>query len=466
MIDLPADFKTKYQQLLDAEYDDFLTSYEQPVVKAFRINPLKNNQTLFDTTATGQVPWGQWGYYGAVAGHSVDHTTGLIYSQEPSAQLVAEVANPQPGDKVLDLAAAPGGKTTHLASLMKGEGLLVSNEIFRKRAQILSENVERFGLANVLVTNHAPAELEKTFGFFFDKIVLDAPCSGEGMFRKDPAAMQYWHADYPAENAARDREILASVMKMLKPGGELTYSTCTFAPEEDEQIIAWLVATYPEMEIIPIEKPDGVDDGRPEWADGNSALNMTARLFPHHLQGEGHFIAKLRRRVTDADETVKAPKLQKNQVTKEQAELWEAFRSQELPSYQPETLVAFGDQLYALPAGTPEIKGLQIMRAGLHLGTLKKKRFEPSLALALALKPEQFAHRYELTLEEWQKYVHGDTFFVPSEFTGAKGWYLLEINGNGAGFGKLVDRQMKNFYPKGLRFQVRTNTVDLADDMY
>ncbi|MFL1696213.1 RsmF rRNA methyltransferase first C-terminal domain-containing protein [Weissella kandleri] len=451
----PAGFAEKYQILLGDEAPAFLHALEQPGQKGFRVNPLKAQTQLFDTAPQGRVPWGAWGYFGEVNGHSVDHTSGLIYSQEPSAQLVGEVAHPRPGEKVLDLAAAPGGKTTHLASFMNQAGLLISNEIFYKRAQILSENVERFGLTNTLVTNHAPEELSPQFPEYFDRIVLDAPCSGEGMFRKDPDAMQYWHPDYPAECARLQREILTEAVKMLKPGGELIYSTCTFAPEEDEQVIAWLLHEYADFEIVPIQRPMGVDAGQPAWADGNPALAGTARLFPHHLVGEGHFVARLHRRLSAAEaKNSKAPKLARTNLTAEHKALWQMFQQAQLQDYQPAVLVAFGDQLYALPAGTPDLGHLKVLRAGLHLGTFKKKRFEPSFALALAINPAQQKQVYSLNLEEWRAYVHGDVFAISEELP--NGWYLLVMNGNGMGYGKLVNGQMKNFYPKGLRFQPRS----------
>ena len=296
--------------------------------------------------------------------------------------------------------------------------------------------------------------------------MLDAPCSGEGMFRKDPEAINYWHTDYPAENATRQREILVETMKMLKPGGTLVYSTCTFAPEEDEQIIAWLLATYPGLHLVDVPKHDGMSDGHPEWADGNPELVKAVRLFPQFVAGEGHFMAKLQYQPED-ESTAKEPKLAKTNLTADQRQYWDDFQQKFLPSYQPGVLLAFGDQLYAAPTGTPELKGIQVLRAGLHLGTFKKKRFEPSLALALALHPDTFTQRYQLNDEEWRQYVHGDTFMLPSSMGHlTNGWYLLELNGNGVGFGKLVNRQMKNFYPKGLRFIVHENQANLSDDVY
>ncbi|RRG17893.1 RNA methyltransferase [Weissella viridescens] len=451
---LPEAFKEKYRRLLGADADAFFQALDDQPSKAFRVNPLKPNDQPVDTPLGPRVPWSRWGYYGAVSGHSIDHTDGVIYSQEPSAQLVGELAQPTPGSKVLDLAAAPGGKSTHLASFMNQDGLLVSNEINRKRAGILSENMERFGVANALVTNHDATVLAKKFPLYFDTIVLDAPCSGEGMFRKDPDAIQYWTPEYPAENAQRQKEILVDTVKMLKPGGTLVYSTCTFAPEEDEQIIAWLLETYPEFSVVPVDKAEGIDDGRPEWADGNPALADTVRLFPNHVAGEGHFMAKLHK--AESDDTAKPVKLSRSNLTAEQRELWETFAQANIKTQPQGVLYAFGDQLYALPEAAPDLKGLQVLRAGLHLGTFKKKRFEPSLAYALAAKPADFKRTYPLTTTEWAQYVHGDTFMVDPEHAQENGWYSLSMADNGVGFGKLVNGQMKNFYPKGLRFLPQT----------
>lgn len=462
MTALPPAFVEKYQTLLGPEAQPFLAALAEAPTKAYRINPLKEHPLTVAPEAK-PVPWSRFGYYGQIDGHSPAHTTGQVYSQEPSAQLVAELAAPKPGSRVLDLAAAPGGKTTHLASFMQGSGLLVANEINRKRAKILSENVERFGIRNALVTNHDATTLAHHFPSYFDTIVLDAPCSGEGMFRKDPAAIQYWHPDYPAENAHRQKEILADALKMLKPGGDLVYSTCTFAPEEDEQVIAWALKEYPDLSVVAVDRPQGVDAGRPEWADGNPMLARTLRLFPHHLAGEGHFMAKLHR----ASETdVKQPvvKLARPNLTAEQKQIWQSMAQTLLQVPLTGVLYTFGDQLYLLPPETPSLKQLHVLRPGLHLGTFKKKRFEPSLALALALPASAFKQQYALSESEWQDYVHGDVLTLPVQYTEqAKGWLLLTIDGVGAGFGKRVDRQIKNFYPKGLRFLVRTAEQDAVE---
>ena len=292
-MDLPKEFIEKYQKLLGDEAEAFLASLDEKSVIGFRLNPLKRHYKDVDYDLTASVPFAQDGFIGKVSGRSLEHQAGYVYSQDLSAMYVAAVANAQPGDKVLDLCAAPGGKSTQLAEQLNNQGLLVSNEINTKRAKILAENMERIGAKNVIITNESPDNLAKVFKGYFDKIVVDAPCSGEGMFRKDHSAVKYWHKDYPAECAHRQKLILEEAMKMLKTGGELVYSTCTFAPEEDEQIVAWLLENY-DLTLEPITKYDGMDSGRPEFADGNEDLTKTIRLMPHHFEGEGQFLAKLK----------------------------------------------------------------------------------------------------------------------------------------------------------------------------
>ena len=338
---LPSAFKTKYQQLLGSGASAFLAALNEQSFSGFRVNPLKDGlpqETI--SQAKGKVPYVPTGYYGQVNGKSLDHVTGWVYSQEPSAMYVGEVVNPQPGERVLDLCAAPGGKSTHLISLMRDQGLLVANEIFRKRALILAENLERWGTRNTVVMNESPEKLEKQFPKFFDRILIDAPCSGEGMFRKEPAGIEYWNSDYPAECANRQRKIIASAIRMLKPGGTLVYSTCTFAPEEDEQNASWILKNYPAMQMEEIKAYPGMDHGRPEWADGNPELAKTIRLFPHHIKGEGHFIAKFRYDTPVTEKPLRKKRRKKKHansysLTKDQQALFNSFRDAVIPNYQP-----------------------------------------------------------------------------------------------------------------------------------
>lgn len=468
---LPEDFKNKYNRILGDEYEDFLLSFDEPVQKAYRVNPLKPYPVISDTEDHGNLPYGKWGHFGAVNGHSVDHVTGVVYSQEPSAQFVGEVVRPNPGERVLDLAAAPGGKSTHLAAFMGQKGLLWSNEIFLNRAKILSENIERMGIKNAIVSSHTPAELSSKLPGFFDKILLDAPCSGEGMFRKDPGAIAYWHEHYPAENATRQREILTEAVKMLRPGGQIVYSTCTFAPEEDEQIINWLMAAYPEFSLVSIEKPDGANlsDARPEWIDEafvngtnehsatttKDVMKKAARLWPHKLEGEGHFVAKLVKANGDYDDVSVVKPLKNKPLDKQQREILSNFFEEALITFDQKAneYVLFGDHLYMAPIGTPDISSMKILRLGLELGLFKKKRFEPAHALALALNPDEVKQSYEMNPEEWAQFVHGDV--IQTRLDLDKGWVLMTANGNGAGWGRYVNGQIKNFFPKGLRFVVK-----------
>ena len=380
-----------------------------------------------------------WSYYGKVSGKSPEHVSGLVYSQEPAAQIVGQVASPQKGMKVLDLAAAPGGKTTHLLSYLENTGLLVSNEISSKRAKILVENVERFGARNVVVTNESAERLAEVFPAYFDMIVLDAPCSGEGMFRKDPAAMDYWDRHYPASCAQLQKEILEFAMNMLAPGGQLVYSTCTWSPEENEEVVAWLLENY-NLELVPIDKINGMvaGIGYPE----------TARMYPQYFKGEGQFVAKFRSLAEASNRTVKPGKTNLN---KEQSQLWQDFCKENLHVRLDGLLQVFGDQLYLLPHGLPDLSTLRIARNGLHLGTFKKKRFEPSFALGLTLTSNEVVRRVEISEADFIQYAAGNTVSVPLDLP--NGWYQVAIKGNGLGFAKVVSGVLKNNFPKGLRFQ-------------
>ena len=431
----PIGFEEKYQRLLQEEAASFFSTFDEKPISAFRINPLKEGQLVFENPISNT----DWGHYGKVSGKSPEHVSGLVYSQEPAAQMVGQIARPQKGMKVLDLAAAPGGKSTHLLSYLDNTGLLISNEINSKRAKVLVENVERFGAQNVVVTNESADRLAKVFSGYFDLIVLDAPCSGEGMFRKQPDAMDYWSPDYPAQCAALQREILEDAVKMLSHGGELVYSTCTWAPEENEEIVAWILDTFP-LELVDIPKINGMVAG--------IDFLETARMYPHHFKGEGQFVAKFR--FTEENKPTKV-KSRRSNLTSEQKVLWQAFQKEHLKVELEGTLQTFGDQLYLLPAGLPDLSKLKIARNGLHLGIFKKKRFEPSFALGLALQPSQVKNKLELNQQDFEVYVAGETLQIKEILP--NGWYQLVIQGNGLGFAKLANQTLKNYFPKGLRFR-------------
>lgn len=351
----------------------------------------------------------------------------------------ARLLDAQPGEVVLDLCAAPGGKTTQLAASMDGRGLLVCNEIHPKRARILSSNIERLGVTNALVLNEHPAKLAERFPRCFDRILVDAPCSGEGMFRKEDAAVTDWSEETVAMCADRQSEILSSAAAMLRPGGRLVYSTCTFAPEENEGGISRFLHSHPEFFAEEVDAP-WFDRGRPEWIDDPAeGVERTFRLFPHKLRGEGHFAAVLRRR-GEEERTVGA--LQKTEPLP--ACVRDFIAENRLPIAG--NAVSFGETVYLAPDDLPELRGLRVLRAGLELGEVRKGRFVPAHALALALADFPAKAVFPAGSAEIDAYLHGQTLFAPQS-----GWTLVCADGVPLGWAKGADGILKNHYPKGLR---------------
>ncbi|MDU4694704.1 MAG: RsmB/NOP family class I SAM-dependent RNA methyltransferase [Paenibacillus sp.] len=473
---LPAAYLEAVTALLGpAEAEAFLASYDAPRAYGLRLNTLKINPAssaadqLSERFALRPVPWCGTGYYyeeSTRPGKHPYHAAGLYYIQEPSAMSAVELLDPKPGQTVLDLAAAPGGKTTQIAAKMAGQGLLISNEIHPQRARILAENVERLGIRNAVVTQAAPPALSARFPLAFDRIMLDAPCSGEGMFRKDPEAIREWSPEAVELCAARQWDILQDAVTMLKPGGRLAYSTCTFNRRENEDTIARLLATYPFLRLI-AEK----------------------RIWPQREQGEGHYVALIERdneEKSGATATIPASRLphtgragrereygrggrggRSGQAERSAAAALDSFRAwaaDELPAIALPaggTPLLFGEALYLLPASgglalTPEhLTGLKVPRAGLHLGDVRKGRFEPAHALAMALSAAEAAPRLWTLGEDSPlaaAYLRGETLEVPADL---RGWHLVTlVCGEGQyplGWGKASGGQLKNHLPKGLR---------------
>lgn len=448
---LPREFREKMKGLLGNEYEAFLESYEREPFRALRVNTLKMSAADFESRSPfslSPVPWCPSGFFYGRAdrpGKHPWHEAGVYYIQEPSAMAAAELAAPRPGERVLDLCAAPGGKTTHLAALMEGQGLLVSNEIHPARAKILASNVERMGIAHAVVTNETPKGLSERFPGFFDRIVVDAPCSGEGMFRKDEQALGQWSPENVERCAARQREILSEAAKMLRPGGILVYSTCTFAPEENEGSIGAFLDSRPDFSVKEVSAYAGFSPGRPEWSGSGAGTERTFRLWPHRLEGEGHYLAVLQRegRVQGTEPAWKLPPADKQVLG-----LYERFAAENLHRKPSGIPVLFGDQLYLLPCAFP-LKGLKILRAGLHVGTVKKGRLEPSHALALSLKAGDALRSISLKGdgESVRAWLKGEAL----EAEGEKGWTLVLADGFPLGWGKQSGGILKNHYPKGLR---------------
>lgn len=440
---LPPEFLSRMESLLGEEYGEFMAAYDRPLQKGLRLSRRKRLQKPLPFLKA-PIPWAQNGYaYDPEArpGKHPYHEAGVYYLQEPSAMAPAQLLNPQPGDRVLDLCAAPGGKSTQLGDMLEGQGLLVANEINPKRAKILSRNIERMGIPNALVLNMHPRELEGRFHGFFDKILVDAPCSGEGMFRKEAAAVTDWSPDTVSMCAGRQKEILDSAAKMLRPGGLLCYSTCTFAPEEDEGAIAAFLRRHPEFHVEKADMP-WLAPGRPEWAaDGPEELRDTFRLWPHLLSGEGHYAALLRKDGNAESEMLPAPKSEK--VPKE----LNAF-VEELGITLPEgRLISFGPSLYLAPEEMPELKGMKVLRPGLELGQVKKGRFEPAHGLALWLSTAKNTVDLAGDGTEVLRYLNGQV--LPGN---QNGWTLVTVDGLSLGWAKGSGGQLKNHFPKGLRW--------------
>ena len=445
MISLPEKFLEDVKVILQDEYEEFIDSYNENKTTGLRLNTMKMSKekfqklNLFDLE---QIPWTNEGFYYDESvckpGKNPLHEAGVYYLQEPSAMSVVPKLDIQKGDRVLDMCAAPGGKSTYILSQLDDTGLLVSNEINPIRINALGENLERFGARNCIITNTDSTRLRKAFTGYFDKIVIDAPCSGEGMFRKDPAAIQYWHEAYPVECAELQKKILAEAMKMLAAGGNLVYSTCTWAPEENEAVIRWLLSQYDYLELVNVPKLNGMVQG--------IDMPQVARMYPHLFKGEGQFIAKLRDRRSSRTVPVKSAR---NRLKREQEQLWQDFAHKHLNVKLDGFYQTFGDKLYLLPHGLPDMSQLKIARNGLHLGTFKKNRFEPSYALAKALCSDSMLS-YETTEEEAARYLHGETLMTS---TSLQGWVLVCYQGFPLGFAKATKGILKNHYPKGLRTQ-------------
>ncbi len=438
---LPTVFLERMQRLLGEEFDAFLASYEMPRNTGLRFNPLKGAAPTL-SFCTQPIPWAKNGFYllnGARPGLHPYHDAGVYYLQEPSAMAPAALLDAQPGELVLDLCAAPGGKTTQIASAMKGEGLLVCNEIQPKRAKILSSNIERMGISNALVLNEHPARLEERFACYFDRILVDAPCSGEGMFRKEDAAVTDWSEETVRMCASRQLEILSSAARMLAPGGRLVYSTCTFAPEENEGVISRFLDQNPSFFVETIDAPH-FSAGRPDWIEATSeGIERTFRLFPHKLHGEGHYAAVLRKAAAGDRNELPAQSLQ--QPPKEIVDFLKTHQI----SLQG-TVIAFGETYYLAPNPLPDLRGLKVLRVGLELGEVRKGRFIPAHAFALWLKDFPKCVSFASDSREIAAYLRGETLLHE-----AQGWILVCVDHYSLGWAKGADGVLKNHYPKGLR---------------
>lgn len=430
---LPKAFLNKMSDLLGEAFPEFLRALTQTDRSyGLRVNTLKLSPEQLQQISPWPlepIPWSPEGFYYPAEARPGPHPyyyAGLYYIQEPSAQAVGVLADPQPGERVLDLAAAPGGKTTHLAARMQGRGLLVSNEIDSKRVRGLLENVERWG-ANLAVVSAPVEKLAQAWGAYFDRVVLDAPCSGEGMFRKDPEVVRHWGPGAPSRAARIQKTLLAAAADLVRPGGTLIYSTCTFAPEENEQVIADFLRTpgwaLEDARISPL-----FADGVPAWGGGHPALAQTARLWPHRLRGEGHFLARLRK--IDGAES-HPPQARVPPPSREARALWQAWSEEHLQIALEGELLERAGHLYLLPPALPDLEGIRTPAPGLYLGEARaghrtgSGRFLPGQPLAHYLQPEQAHHTLLLPSDDPQTLAFALGQPIPAE--GTDGWKLVAL---------------------------------------
>lgn len=426
----PEAFLERMAGQLGDELPAFLRACQEPYQRGIRLNPLKRAEEL-PPGLLEPVPWAPEGYYltmDSTAGALPLHEAGAWYLQEPSAMLPAAVLDAHPGERVLDLCAAPGGKSTQLGAALAGQGLLVCNEPVPKRAQVLARNVERMGIGNALVISAMPDQLAARWPAGFDAVQVDAPCSGEGMFRRHPETRDEWSPEAAAGCAKRQAEILDAAARLTRPGGRMVYSTCTMNPLENEDTVSAFLARHRDFSLAAFALP------------GADAPNGMLTCYPHRMRGEGHFVALLRRAgsgeaVLPLDPSLPHP--DRNLLA-----VYRGFagNSGPVPTHLlGETLVALAD--------CPDVRGLRVLRCGLHLGSVRGRIFQPDHAWAMAAHGPDFP-RIPLDAEEAARYQRGEA--LPAS-DGLRGWVLPSYGGLCLGWAKASDGQLKNHYPKGLR---------------
>jgi NOL1/NOP2/sun family putative RNA methylase len=461
---LPEPFVARMCRLLGPDAEAFLASYDGPFERAIRANTRKVDPARLPALVgldLEPVPWCADAWFlppGMRVGATTAHAAGLFYVQEPSALAVVEALDVRPGHRVLDLAAAPGGKTTHIASRLAGAGVVVANEVEPGRLQALADNADRWGSSRVAIAQEAVERLARALPGAFDRVLLDAPCSGEGLFRRSQAARAQWRPGHVRGSAERQRGLLAQAACLVRPGGVLVYSTCTFAPEENEQQVAAFLAGHRGWELLPVPLRDGYEAGRPDWApDGPAELARTVRLWPHRLRGEGHFVAKLGRREgapaggtpATGPPTGRAGGAGRPGPGPGAAlAAWEGFAASALRDPPPAPSVV-GDRVYLPPDEEVVRAGLRWFRPGLLLGRSRPGRFEPAHALAMASSPSALRRSRPLSPDEARAYLRGDTLAAEEP----PGWVLVTTGEWPLGWGRVAGGVLKNHYPKRLRLR-------------
>lgn len=458
-MELPIAFEEKMKEMLGEDYDNYLASFGQEAHQGLRVNTAKISVGDFLKLSPYElraVPWCPNGFYYDKKEKPAKHPfyfAGLYYIQEPSAMTTASLLPVEEGDTILDLCAAPGGKSTELAAKLHGTGLLVANDISNSRAKALLKNIEVFGVGNALVTSEPPNELAKRFPKFFDKILIDAPCSGEGMFRKQSSMIKAWENNGVDLFVGLQRSILKEAVTMLKPGGTIIYSTCTFSKEENEQSVEYLLSLDASLHLMELPLFEGFDKGHPEWGTtGNQELTKCRRLWPHRIEGEGHFVAMVRKDTEEITTPVTEYVFSKERLSKEAADFIKAL---DYP-FELSRMDVQKERVFYIPEKMPFVKGLRILRCGLYMGDMKKNRFEPSQSLAMFLKSSEFSNAICLPAEDNRvvKYLKGETIELePDEVKSYRdGICLVCVKQYPLGFGKLSKGTIKNKYLPGWRW--------------
>jgi len=459
---LPEKYKEKIKEMLgEDEAREYFDTFNKKYFAGMRVNTLKTSVDEFKKISPfdiKKIDWTPKGFYYSLEDKPAKHPyyyAGLYYIQEPSAMAPATYLPIDKHDKVLDLCAAPGGKSTELAAKLDGSGLLVTNDISASRAKALLKNIEISGVTNAIVTSMAPHELKNYFEGYFDKILVDAPCSGEGMFRKDPSIIKNWE-QYGVEYYSKlQKEIILFAADMLKPGGQMIYSTCTFSKEEDEGTIEYLLTNRSEFSIETIDYDFGAC-GQEKYLQNPTSnikgIERTKRLWPHKINGEGHFLALLKK---DENANTNEPKINKIYKSKKIAsdEFFEFLKNIK-KEFDEKRFISVKDKVYYIPEDMLDIKGLKVLRNGLLMGEIKTKRFEPSQALASSLKMEEYKNVVNFSVDDERviRYLKGETIVIDDSFNVKNGWCLVCVDGYSLGFAKNANNTLKNKYLAGWRW--------------
>ena len=451
MKDLPLAFKDRMMTILGDEFSEYEKALSEAPVKGFRVNTDKISLEDFEKInifGSEKITYVENGYYldYEKAGNHPYHHAGMIYIQEPGAMAPAECVDIDPDWKILDMCAAPGGKSSQLKNKLGEKGILVSNEIVSSRCKILTGNFERLGLKNAVTTCMDTSKLARLYPDTFDLIMVDAPCSGEGMFRKEDIAIDEWSEENVKMCAKRQSEILDNAAICLKNGGYIVYATCTFSLEENEMAVDAFLSRHEEFELVRVRKAveyataDGIN------FDGCKTENISfaRRFYPHKAKGEGQFMAVLHNKY-ESSSPYPAVKTAQDKIDKTVYD----FLGSVLTDYDKDKVLMYnGNPVYFTP-DFPVKKGTAFS-CGVTIGEIRKNYIQPHHQFFMAMG-DKFKRKIELEpdSDEMKKYLHGEEIEVECD----NGWAVITTNGCSVGGVKVVNGRAKNHYPKGLRLK-------------